>query len=97
MAKFEEHETRRRKPPLEGMVGYEPTISVGGRGRPRENREIKKRISLSVLPSLYQDIQRIAYVQRRSTSEVLGDLMEQFRAEHQSELKEYEELSSRGP
>ena len=97
MAKLEEHETRRRKPPLEGMVGYEPTISGGGRGRPRENREIKKRISLSVLPSLYQDIQRIAYVQRRSTSEVLGDLMEQFRAEHQSELKEYEELSSHGP
>ena len=58
------------------------------------DREIKKRVSLSVMPSLYEDIQRIAYVQRRSISDVVGDLMEQFRAGHEEELAEYKKIKN---
>uniref|UniRef100_UPI00321A69F9 hypothetical protein n=1 Tax=Bacteroides congonensis TaxID=1871006 RepID=UPI00321A69F9 len=67
-----------------------------GRGRPKEDREIKKRVSLSVLPSLYEDIQKIAYVQRRSISDLVGDLMEQFRAGHEEELAEYRKIVKKG-
>ena len=66
--------------------------STGNRGRPKENRELKKRISLSVLPSLYDDIQKIAYVQRRSVSELLSAMMEEYRGSHVAELAEYEDL-----
>ena len=66
------------------------------RGRPKEDREIKKRVSLSVLPSLYEDIQKIAYVQRRSISDLVGDLMEQFRAGHEEELAEYRKIVKKG-
>ena len=40
-------------------------------GKTKADRELKKRISLSV-PSLYDDIQKIAYVQRRSVSELMS-------------------------
>ena len=71
-------------------------MAGSGRGRPKEDREIKKRVSLSVLPSLYEDIQKIAYVQRRSISDLVGDLMEQFRAGHEEELAEYRKIVKKG-
>ena len=66
--------------------------STGSRGRPKADRELKKRISLSVLPSLYDDIQKIAYVQRRSVSELLSAMMEEYRVSHGAELAEYEKV-----
>lgn len=45
-----------------------------------------------MLPSLYEDIQKIAYVQRRSVSDLIGEQLEQYRKEHENELKEYMEI-----
>jgi len=66
-----------------------PAAAGSGRGRPKEDREIKKQVRLPVLPSLYEDIRKIAYVQRRRISDVVGDLMEQFRVQLEKELAEY--------
>lgn len=96
MTKFEDRENRRRTSVVGSMVDCVPSVSGGGRGRPKEDREIKKRVSLSVLPSLYEDIQRIAFVQRRSVSDLIGGLMEQFREEHEKELAEYERIKNAG-
>lgn len=74
-----------------------PSSEVSGaglRGRPKEARELKKRISLSVQPSLYEDIRKIAYVQRKSISEIMCGLMEQYRNENQKDLEEYENVCS---
>ena len=94
MAKFEDREIRRRGSVVGSIVDGAPAAVGNGRGRPKEGREIKKRVSLSVLPSLYEDIQKIAYVQRRSISDVVGDLMEQFRAGHEKELVEYRKIKN---
>ncbi len=94
MAKFEDRENRRRTSVVGSIVDGTPAAAGSGRGRPKEGREIKKRVSLSVLPSLYEDIQKIAYVQRRSISDVVGDLMEQFRAGHEKELVEYKKIKN---
>ncbi len=95
MGKLEERESRRRSSVIGSMVDSSAGIAVNGKkGRPKENRELKKRVSLSVLPSLYEDIQKIAYVQRRSVSDVVGDLMEQFRAGHDEELAEYRKIKN---
>ena len=40
----------------------------------------------------FLDIQKIAYVQRRSLSDLIGEQLEQYRKEHESELKEYMEI-----
>lgn len=80
MSKLEERESRRRSA-VGKFVEQTPmaAASSGRRGRPKENRELKKRISLSVLPSLYEDIQKIAYMQRKSTSEAVQEMMEEYR------------------
>ncbi len=94
MAKFEDRENRRKSSVVGSIVDGAPVASGSRRGRPKEDREIKKRVSLSVMPSLYEDIQKIAYVQRRSISDVVGDLMEQFRVQHEKELAEYRKIKN---
>ena len=86
MSKLEERESRRRASIVGNMIEKptEKTPGSRGRGRPKEEgRELKKRISLSVLPSLYEDIQKIAYVQRKSTSEVVQEMMEEYQNEQE--------------
>ena len=83
MSKLQERENRRRS--VVGGIIEGPAVpapAAGSRGRPKEDRELKKRISLSVLPSLYDDIQKIAYVQRQSVSELLSAMMEEYRSNH---------------
>lgn len=95
MGKLEERESRRKASVVGSMVNNSTlTTANGKKGHPMENRELKKRVSLSVLPSLYADVQKIAYVQRRSISDVVSDLMDQFRAEHEKELEEYSKILS---
>lgn len=93
MGKLQDRENK-RKSIIGGMIDAPaaPAASTGNRGRPKEDRELKKRISLSVLPSLYDDIQKIAYVQRRSVSELLSAMMEEYRVSHGAELDEYEKV-----
>ena len=93
MSKLEERESRRRSA-VGKFVEQTPmaAASSGRRGRPKENRELKKRISLSVLPSLYEDIQKIAYMQRKSTSEAVHEMMEEYRKRNIRKLREYDQL-----
>ena len=94
MSKLEERESRRRSTAVGKFVEQTPieTTSSERRGRPKENRELKKRISLSVFPSLYEDIQKIAYVQRKSISEVVQEMMEEYRKRYVEQLEEYDRL-----
>ncbi len=96
MSKLEARENKRRAI-VESMV--EERDQTGPvhdkRGRPKEEgRELKKRISLSVLPSLYGDIQKIAYVQRKSVSELIEELMQAYRGDHLSQLDEYRKIKN---
>lgn len=93
MSKLEERESRRRTSVVESMVNSVPSAANGKKGRPKEDRETKKRVSLSILPSLYGDIQKIAYVQRRSVSEVIECLLLKYRDDHSAELSEYERIT----
>jgi hypothetical protein len=92
MSKLEEREKRRKS--IVGNIIESSSVLPNSetRGRPKEDRELKKRISLSVKPSVYNDIQKIAYVQRKSVSEIIGLLMEQYRNENQSSLEDYENV-----
>lgn len=93
MSKLEERESR-RKSIVGGMIDTPdaPATDTASRGRPKEDRELKKRISFSVKPSLYEDLQKIAYVQRVSISYLIGNLMEQYRADHPEAIEEYKKI-----
>ena len=93
MSKLEERESRRRSSVVGSIVDSAPAAAGGKKGRPKEDRETKKRVSLSVLPSLYEDIQKIAYVQRRSVSDIMSELMEGYRTENVASISEYEVIS----
>lgn len=91
MSNLEQRENR-RKSIVANMVSEHEQPATSGRGRPKENREKKKNVTLSLLPSLHEDIQKIAYVQRRSFSEVVAELLEKYREEHQKAISEFEEV-----
>lgn len=92
MGKLEDRENRRKASVVAPIAGVEIKTPGTKKGRPKEDRETKKRVSLSVLPSLYEDIQKIAYVQRRSVSDVVADQLARYREEHRAELLEYEKI-----
>lgn len=96
MGNLKDRESRRRASVVGSIIEQQPTEEPKqrstGRGRPKEDRELRKRVSLSVLQSLYEDIQKIAYVERRSVSELLSDLMLQYRDQQKSALSEYEKV-----
>lgn len=97
MSKLDDREIRRRSATVGKFVGQPPVepASSGRRGRPKENRELKKRISLSVLPSVYEGIQKIAYVERKSVSELMEEMMEDYQKRHRDKLEEYGQLRGR--
>lgn len=94
MSKLEERESRRRSTAVGKFVEQTPmeTASSGRRGRPKENRELKRRVSLSLRPSVYEGIQKIAYVERKSVSELIEEMMEDYQKRHFDKLEEYEQL-----
>ena len=96
MGNLKERESRRRASVVGSIIEQQPEEETkqrsASRGRPKEDRELRKRVSLSVLPSLYEDIQKIAYVERRSVSELLSELMVQYRDQQEAVLSEYEKV-----
>lgn len=96
MSKLEDRENRRRST-VGKIVGQTPVAAVGSgrRGRPKEDRELKKRISLSVLPSVYEGIQKIAYVERKSVSELMEEMMEDYQKRHRDKLEEFRKLQGK--
>ena len=96
MGNLKDRESRRRASVVGSIIEQQPaeetTQRSASRGRPKEDRELRKRVSLSVLPSLYEDIQKIAYVERRSVSELLSELMVQYRDQQEAVLSEYEKV-----
>ena len=58
----------------------------------KKERETKKRVSLAVYPSTYSDLQKIAYVDRRSVSDIVSDLIASYVEKNSNKLKEYEKI-----
>ena len=58
------------------------TTGARKRGRPKLNRETKKRISFTILPSLYEKASEIAYNEGKSVSELIADLLTKYVEEH---------------
>lgn len=75
-----------------GAGAGEPVEKPAGKGRPKVDRETKKRVSLALYPSSYSDLQKIAYVDRKSASDIISDLIAEFVAANADKLEEYEKI-----
>lgn len=58
----------------------------------KKEGEIKERYNFMLPPSLYADFQKIAFVERRTMSELVTILISSYRDEHKAELAEYDRL-----
>lgn len=87
--KLAEREAKRRSA-VAGLInepqkGAEPAVHQAAGER-------KKRYCLALKPSLYRDIQQLAYVQCRSISQVIDELMEKYIDEHAQLLEDFKKL-----
>lgn len=64
------------------------------KGRPKANREIKKRTTFTILPSIYEESSKIAYVDGKSVSELVEDYLSDYIKNNPGKLEEYEKLMS---
>lgn len=93
MSSFSDREGKRTgRSVAASMISTQPEPEAPGRGRPKADRETKKRVCLAVFPSVYDAIQKIAYVKRKSISEIVAECLENYVAEHEEELKRYDEI-----
>lgn len=63
-----------------------------GKGRPKTAGETKKRVTLALYPSIYSDLQKIAYVKRKSISRIVSELIASYIDENTDTLNEYEQI-----
>ena len=63
-----------------------------GKGRPKVERETKKRVTLAIFPSVYESLQKIAYVNRQSASDVVTELIAEYVKANADKLKEYDTI-----
>ena len=66
--------------------------AAAGKGWPKADRETKKRVSLALYPSSYGDLQKIAYVNRQSVSDIVSELIAEYVTANAAKLKEYEKI-----
>lgn len=86
MGLAEREANRTRRSVVASIIRAEPT----GKGRPKSEQETKQRISLAILPSLYENVRKLAYVERRSISALIAQLLEQYVRDNQKKLDEYD-------
>jgi hypothetical protein len=91
--KFEERENLRKKSGVVKSMLETPIEDKPKKGRPvDEEREKKARITYAILPSVHEKISKIAYVERRSISELVSSLIEGYVDKNTDKLEEYEKI-----
>lgn len=68
--------------PVEQIKEKQITREPRKRGRPKLNRETKKRISFTILPSLYEQASEIAYNEGKSVSELIAEFLTEYVKKH---------------
>ena len=71
-----------------------PHVGTIVKGRPKVERETKKRVSLAVYPSTYSELQKIAYVDRQSVSDIVTELITKYVEDNAAKLKEYDKIKA---
>lgn len=73
-------------------VQVEQKEKAAGKGRPKVDRETKSRVTLALYSSSYKDLQKIAYVERNSASNIVSEMIAEYVAANAAKLKEYDKI-----
>lgn len=65
------------------MKEKETVTEIKRKGRPKLNRETKKRYSFTILPSLHKQASEIAYSEGTSLSEVIENFLTEYVKKHE--------------
>lgn len=68
---------------------------TSSKGRPKVERETKERKSIAILPSLYETIGKIAYVERTSISEIIAQCLEEYADRNFDKVQEYDRIKKK--
>ena len=68
--------------PQEQAQEKKQTTETKKLGRPKVNRETKKRISFTILPSLYEQASEIACNEGKSVSELIAEFLTEYVKKH---------------
>lgn len=79
---------------LKTILGHTGTSSevTNDYSQKKQKKQKKKVISLSVYPDVYADFQKISYIDRISSSELISNLMKQYILKNQEKIEEYNKL-----
>lgn len=80
---------------LKTILGHTGTSSEATNDysqKKQKKKQKKKVISLSVYPDVYADFQKISYIDRISSSELISNLMKQYILKNQEKIEEYNKL-----
>lgn len=72
----------------------ESPINIIMQGKPKATRPTSEAARISVLTkkSIKEDLQKIAWVQRKTLNQLINSIAESYIQEHQAELKEHDRL-----
>ena len=73
--------------------GTEKIKETRKRGRPKSNRETKQRITFTLLKSNYDEASKVAYIEGKSVSQVVGDFLYDYVNQNQDKISEYNNLT----
>lgn len=72
----------------------QPTTPVKKKGRPKSNKETKIHLGVAIYPSLKEDISKIAWMKRMSTSELICAVMESYVQKNREFINDYDRTNS---
>lgn len=76
-----------------GSVGTQGEAREAKRGRKPSKDETKtKRLNLLMFPSVCADIDKIAYMQRKSTNDLINSILQDYIRENSDLLEKYNEV-----
>lgn len=80
-----------------GLEQYSPAATYISPMAAEDEKERKsKRLNLLIRPSVYEQVEKIATMQRKSVNELINIVLEAYAADHAAEVARYEEVFGEG-
>lgn len=76
-------------------TAFNNILGINNKNIIKEKKSKKKKVTLNLYENIYCDVQKIAYVERKSVSEIIGELINDFVEKNQDLLIEYQKIKNK--
>lgn len=95
-SKFSEMSNPMTNNPAEQFISVptteSPTAPKKKVGRPKSQRETKQNVTITLYPSVYEDIKKLAQINGTSASSLIGEICEEFIANNKEDIRQFEKI-----